>query len=725
MESKPKYNKNTLGKLYQDAVAIDKKIFAEQKSNVMLYAGEHYAKPGSKFWNNVRDNRYIDNATKIRVVKNHTQKICKIYANNIVNAAPGVWVQPRQDRELQHQKTAQLNQSVLEYIQNKTNADEQTEEEAHDFVVQGEVVCKVYWNPKKGRHIGFKQKLDKEGNPVWEREPDETTGDQGVPAKGPAVFSGFIDFERMFSFNFLRDPKARSIKDSPIVGYQKLMALDEAKELVGNDPDLVKKLQTGLAGADYVVFDANDQRYVETKDQCLLIEWYVRPCADYPNGYYFLCIPEGDILQEMELPFGVFPIVYEGFDELSSTPRHYSIIKVIRPYQSHLNFLASKHVEHAVTLGDDKIITQMGSKVTQGAFLPGIRQVQATGDVQVVQGRTGEQYVAQMPAVISEMYQVAMVEEDSQDKISQLDSFTLLYRSMRDKKAFSKYATKFERFQRHKWEIALNLFRHYAEEGELIPAIGRNEMVNIAEFKNSDPLHYRIDLVPQTDDMESKLGKQLQLNQLLQYAGSNLTKQDLGRLMRSAPYSNSEETFQDWLLDYDNATNDILALDRGQMPQARMQDDHTYQIKRLEARMSQPDFVMLHPFIQQLYQQKIKEHEQIQAEQAATIQRAQSGFIPADGPLTPCDMYVTDPNSPGKTQRVRLPYTALVWLTKKLEEQGSMFQAMQQMSQASQAGVAGLMPMAPQGQNQSGGSAQAGAGDLNQPYLTNPGGAQI
>src|SRR5690606_1791369 len=184
----------------------------------------------------------------------------------------------------------------------------------------------------------------------------------------------------------------------------KLIPLDDAKSLLGNDPKKVKLLQPGLSGADYVVFDSNELRYIETKDQVLLVEWFIRPCDDYPNGYFFLTTPQGDILQEMELPFGVFPIIYEGFDELTSTPRHQSIIKVARPYQSHLNFLASKSVEHAVTLGDDKLVTPMGAKIQQGSFLPGIRQVQVSGDYKVMEGRVGEQFVNQMPGTIDEMY---------------------------------------------------------------------------------------------------------------------------------------------------------------------------------------------------------------------------------------------------------------------------------------------------------------------------------
>lgn len=732
-EDNKKYSKKNLATLYQDAISIDKRIFAEQKANVLLYSGEHYSRPGSRFWQNIRDTRNLDNSTKIRIVKNHIQKICKTYSNDILNYAPGVWVVPRHDSELQHVKSAQLNESVWQYIKLKQNFDKKTSDWAHDFVVQGEVAVKIFWNPKKGRHIGFKQAVDKDGNPEWETEAsvDPLSGQQipGVPKKGAAVFSGDIDFTRLFSFNLLRDPKARSMDESEFLAYQYLLPYDDVVSMFDGDKEKMSHIAEGVTGGDYVVFDANDQRYVETKNQVLLVDWYIRPCDEYPSGHYFMTTPDGEILEEMDLPFGIFPIVYEGFDELTSTPRHYSIIKVARPYQSHLNFLASKHVEHCVTLGDDKIITPIGAKIQQGSFLPGIRQVQASGDYKIMEGRMGEQFVAQMPGTITEMYQVCNLPEDQEDKSSQLDAYTLLYRSMREKKRFSKYGQKFERFLKNICEVALNVYKEYVDDTELIPAIGKCEMVNIAEFRGVDPLHVKIDVVPQTEDMESKLGKQLQITSLLQYAGSNLSKEDIGRLMRNAPYGNEEEIFEDMTLQYDNANNDILALDRGEYPEPRKQDDHGYQIKRLEARCAKADFKFLHPHIKQLYVQKIMEHEQIMAQQAQQIQMAQSGFIPTDGPLGSADLYVTDPTSPQKVQRAKFPIRALEWLAEKLAQQGAFMGDVQKLSMGAQAELAQMTP--PQQQaylqslnNQGSGGSQGQAGSSTQPYLSSQGGQQ-
>ena len=62
------------------------------------------------------------------------------------------------------------------------------------------------------------------------------------------------------------------------------------------------------------------------------------------------------------------------------------------------------------------------------------------------------------------------------------------------------------------------------------------------------------------------MGKVLGMNHTLQYVGQQLTREDIGRMMRAHPYMNMEESFDDFTIDYDNAKNDILALERGEVP---------------------------------------------------------------------------------------------------------------------------------------------------------------
>ena len=141
--------------------------------------------------------------------------------------------------------------------------------------------------------------------------------------------------------------------------------------------------------------------------------------------------------------------------------------------------------------------------------------------------------------------------------------------------------------------------------------------------------------------------------------------------------------------------------------------------------MSKSDFFNLHPFIQSNYQRKVEEHNAIIAQNTLKLQQAASGFIPADGPLIPIDLYVQDPTSPKKTQRARIPMGAALWLIKKLETQGVQQQALLSLSQGGQVQIANHLPSVQSGQGAAPAQPQAPMGDLQQPYLSQPGGAQI
>jgi hypothetical protein len=164
-------------------------------------------------------------------------------------------------------------------------------------------------------------------------------------------------------------------------------------------------------------------------------------------------------------------------------------------------------------------------------------------------------------------------------------------------------------------------------------------------------------------------------------------------MMREMPYANAEGAFDDFTLDYDLATDDILALDRGERPPVGQYDNHPYLIKKLTARMRKRDFKYLNPIVQNNYQQKVTMHQQFEAQRQMQIQRAEQGFIPTSGYAVTCQMYVTDPSDPTgqKTRLVRVPYDALAWLIQHLQAQGSGQAELQDMNEGTQAQIANIM----------------------------------
>lgn len=653
-----------LNALYTDADQADQEIFTEQRSNILLIAGEHYTRKNAKYWNRIRDSKDLSNEQKLRLTKNHIQKITKTYVNNIVQHAPSVKVTPRNEKELQDQKSAELNNSVWQFGRDRQGMKIKTQQFAKDYIDMGEVACKIFWNPNAGKFLGFRAEMDEAGNPVM----DESG--QMVASKTP-VFSGDLIIERLYAFNLLRDPSCKEMKDSKVQIIRKMVDLEEAKALVGDDEEKLKWLHE-QQDETFLVFDGNQQNYQKAKNQIMFKEYYFRPCVDYPLGYFYITV-EGGILFEGELPFGVFPIIYEGFDEIQTSPRHRSIVKQLRPYQAEINRAASKIAEHQVTLGDDKILIQSGTKITTGVQLPGVRSIQYSGIApQILQGRAGDQYTTYAASQIKEMYDIANVAEDSALKeMGKMDPFGQLFASVHDKKKFTLYTDKFEAFLCRICETYLTLAREYFSDDMLIPMIGRSEIVNIQEFKTTTELAYSIKVEAQTDDITTMMGRQLTINHALQYVGSQLDKEEIGKLMRQMPFGNFDESFSDMTINYDSAVNMILALDRGEQPMPNKYDDGPYMIKKLTARQRMSDFKFLNQQIQQNYDQLISMYEDLEVQKQAEIKRAQSEFIPSGGARVKVDYYIPDPKNPDRPVRATLPAESIDWLIKQLATQGS------------------------------------------------------
>ena len=656
-----------LNECYRDAEHCDSEIFAEQRSNILLVAGEHYNRKNSVFWNRIRDSRELNSEQKLRLTKNHLYKISKLRKNLILSYASGVRALPKNDSELQDQKAAELNQAVWNFAKIQQDVRGKTNQFVSDFFDIGEVACKIYWDPNAGRLASYNQKIDDAGEPEFD--------ENGEPKKGTPNFSGDLVIDRILPFNLLRAPQAKNMKKSPYLIYRQAVDYKDLMEMVKGDEEKEKIIKNGK-DETYLVFNSSKQDYSKEKNVITLREHYYRPCMEYPEGYFYICTEHGT-LWEGELPYGLYPIVYEGHDEIPTTPRHRSPIKQFRPYQIEINRSGSKIAEHQVTLGDDKLVVQSGAKVTQGSILPGVRTIQVSGaPPTILSGRSGEQYFTYMDSQIRELYQVAMIPEEMEEKGDQ-DAWASLWKSLRHKKKFILDAEKFERFLTSVCSLYLDLARNYFDESTIVPMIGRNEAVNISEFKNTDPQSYQIKVEPQGDDIESVMGKQLMANHVLQYASGQLEKEDIGRIIRTMPFANNEEAFSDFTLDYDRATNIILALDRGESATPNKYDSGPYIVRRLTARMSQSDFIRLHPDIQKNYEGIVNVYTQLEAQKAQELKAMQADFIPTEGAMIKVAWYVKDPTNPSRSVQATLPASSIQWLVDRLGEQGSTQQTLE------------------------------------------------
>ena len=672
-------NIGELQRLYQDSDMIDKYLFAEQRSSILLVAGEHYNKGYQEHQSQIRDNRDLTDYQKLRLTKNYTRKIHNRYLNSIMTFASGINITPQDDAEMQDVKDAEMNKSVWEDAHYKYKMRSRMRNWCSDFISIGECIAIIKFDPDGGDFVGYEQRTDEYGQPVY-GEDGQPSADEDRPS-----FEGGWIFDRVFGYNFLRSKGAKSYDESPFVINRYMVETKKLRDEWRDNPGVLKGIQDNQ-NEEYVIFDATRGGYDRTSGMTMLREYYFRPCIQYPKGYFYICTPTV-ILAEGELPFGVWPVIYKPFDEHQGSPRGRSLIKQVRPYQAEINRASSQQALHQITIGDDKLIYSSGTKLSPGALLPGVRGISYQGaQPQILPGRDGGQYRGYIDGQIVELKDVVDFPDIEMsatgDKAKSGDIWTMLFKSAMQRQHLSIYSEKFEEFQVEFVETFLKLAKEYYQHypDKLVPIVGKRDFVNLQEFFKTSPMHYRIKIVPQENTVETQYGKQLTIQHMLQYGGKNLGREDVGLMARALPFANDEAMFGDMTVDYDTFKNVVLALERGEQVQPRPNDNHEYLSKKLAARTKQSDFPYLPPQVQQAYQQNIEAHDWFTAEKARKLIAAQNEFIPTDGPLIAVDMYVQKPGDPSKTHRARIPQSTLDWVMKRAADQAGSLERLEEMT---------------------------------------------
>ena len=649
--------------MHEEAKRIDDSLFSEQRTNVLLKMGDHYRKKPSHVYNELRHRGVISRDQKLRLTQNHIHRITNIYENAILEGDPSATCVPFNEDELQDVKAAEMNNAVLDWARCSNEWDEKKSKHVGDFITIGETFAKIRFDYERGPVIGINEN----------EEP---------------VRAGEFVIERVFPFDMKRCPDARSEEENPYWIHEQMLDIELYKELVKQfKPEEYENVSTAGKGT-MKIFDASTGEYRDTKNQVMVHEAFIKPgkYKEYPDGYYFM-FSDHFIVVSGPLPFGIYPIVMQGFDEMTTSPRSTSIVKVCRPYQVEINRASSKIAEHQITLGDDKVFIQKGTKLSNGGYLHGVRAYQVSGKDPIVQpGRNGAQYLEYKLSQVREMYEACDLAFVLENKEQVGDPFQLLFRAMREKKRFVKYAEKYQRFEQRIAKTILKMAKRYLTPDHVIKVAGRQEAVNIAEFKRMDDEGFEIKVVPRSGDVETQFGKILATTQTLQYAGSSLSPDQIGSLIKNLPFGNQDQIFSTLTVDQDNANNDILALDRGEQVQVMMYDNHEFMIKALTHRMKKSDFRFLNPQIQQNYAQKLQQHEVIYEQQKQLAQQASMGMVPMGGFLTTVNTSWFNPTT-NRVERVKIPSEAISWLMKKLQTQGQFANEVQQLPLSSQASI--------------------------------------
>lgn len=680
-----------LNSLYNDAEEVDRSIFAEMRSNILLVSGDHYSKRDNKTWNNIRRSSRASFADKkLRLTKNHMHRIQRGYKTMLLSESPDVTILPKHDTDLQDKKDSELNKSVWEDFKDRHKFKQLLHDFVSDYTTIGEVCVKAFWNPDKGKLVGYEQLVDEDGEPVFEQIPDPNTGELvevPMPDKDMPVFSGDYDIELIHGFNLLIESGTEDINREVDRAWivRKMVNTKELQSKYKDDDEKVEGI-TESSKRTYVVFDVHKGTYHKKKGETLVREFYWKPSKMYPKGYYIYCT-DTVILEEGELPLGIFPLKWCGFDKYQTSPRGRSILKIARPYQAEINRASSSMATHQITMGDDKLIYSSGSKLAPGALLPGVRGISVTGGQPptVIPGRSGAQYIDYVEQNKSELYEVVeLFDMKVVDSSGQIDPYALLFKSATQRRLFSPYIDRFSLFLTEFAELILTIARAYLPDDALISAVGKREMINIQEFRDTDPISYHIKIQPGSETVDTLIGRHMTFTQTLQYVGKQLDPKSIGKILKNMPYGNIDDSLDELMIDSENAENEMLAIERGERVVASPHADSGYMLKRLNHRMKKPDFRYLPPEVQFGYNQLVQQYEQIVQAAAQAEIAAKNEFIPVDGALVTCDIYVEDPKNPeNQAKRAKIPQRALEWLMDRMEQQGVTLERIEQMDEKS------------------------------------------
>jgi len=144
-----------LERLFLDAEHIDKELFSEMRSNLLLIAGEHYNRNLSRFFRRIRNHNSLNEHQKLRLTKNHIQRIVRAYCNTITSSNPGVGFRPKSETEHQDTKSAELHKDIWQDAWERYDFEESIDGWVDDFVGVGEVITKIFYDPDAGPLKGY------------------------------------------------------------------------------------------------------------------------------------------------------------------------------------------------------------------------------------------------------------------------------------------------------------------------------------------------------------------------------------------------------------------------------------------------------------------------------------------------------------------------------------------------------------------------------------------
>lgn len=666
----------------------DENHFSEQRIHAQLVACKHFKYQNMTLPSHIYLDR--DGKTSVEIPINYLGKYARIKQNKLVMHAPMVHIVDKSGNERVDRSAADLAQKIWADIVYRHEFKHIIKDWAFDYTVLGECIARISWDPQKGTPVQSipNNMIDISNNSSRGAE-DGIVGDVGpsssesLESTTVTMFSGDLSIERVEPWNLIRPEECKDIKDAEWLCIDRFINRDTIKSWFPNDADMQNKISASMGNesATSFMYDMS-QGFYEAQNLVRVSEMYFRPCAKYPYGYYIF-FTNNTILYNGELPFGIFPILHRGQLRTNSNPRGHSLLRDGKPIQAEINRCFGQAIEHSLSLGDDKIFLPEGSKIPKTVKEPGCRILFYSSPLNfkepvIVSGRTGMQHVEQgfkfidiMKDLFNEVDPNA-AGSPTPTRAGTQNIMGMLFSSSQDREKNAFYASDFEDFLVRTCDCILKIVRNFYTDEQLMTALGESDFASAEDFKNHK-LRDTIEVEPTTHSTFNTFGRQHVFDVAMQYASKYLQPKDVGLILQAMPLGNKDVAFQGLVFDQKIADGLIRNLDNGRdIPINPLGEDIPFMIKNLISRIKDPGFINKPPFIQELYNKKLMEYQQIEAQQQQLQMQLDKQMIPVDGPLVKIGT-MNVPNTTGgskATVPLRLPEGALKWLREALDQRG-------------------------------------------------------
>lgn len=579
-----------------------------------------------------RELTQISQAGTFMVVANRIMPAVRTFLANLIKNKPTINAIAPTD-EVSDINAAVITEALMQYWYRTRNLQESYEEAALWAVICGTAFGKLFWNPSIGPSGTYVPLMLQEGEDVdYFGSGDMVKGVSLVPSgESTRFFRGDVDFLPVSPFEIHTVPHTvASWRQVRGVIHVSMKHVDWIADNYPNGKEVAPESNMtmgsfyqnrirGMVSGDFADFIGAGNLSFE--DHALVLEYREKKSRQYPQGRQ-VTVANGVVLEDKESPYAdVFPEPIElgivPFHCIQVPGRFWSIglVEPLRPLQIEYNKVRTEIVKNRITVGRNKILAPIGSGIQPDdwANYHGI----------VIPYNNGYK-----PDVMPAVPLPAQTENEIQYNMRDMDDVSGVHEITRGinpnpvksglhanillEADSTKLGPIIYGMERSIFRVNLGLIalaKKFYTDKRVIRIVGDDKQTQVYDFLGSD-LTLDLELVPGSAFPRSRAAEQQTVVELWRegmFVDKN-GRPDYRRALQLLQLGPVSAWVSDEDMDKRNQAWENSQFRNGIYVPARSFDDHIVHIEEVERYMKRPDFRVLTPQIQALYEYHRQEH---------------------------------------------------------------------------------------------------------------------